>query len=92
MTESLELRTCTTLDEVNVVLDELAQNANKSIAHALRAQIQVIKYISTPSMYGSAFDLFFKNLKDAIRFADEETAYEIKDRAGLMLNNFVFFM
>lgn len=79
-------------DEVIECLNNLAIQANQSVASALKAQVQVIKYISKPDLCGSTFDLFFKNLKNALAHCDdEENAYEIREKAGLMLNNFIFF-
>lgn len=79
-------------DEVVECLNSLAVQANESVASALKAQVQVIKYISKPDLCGSTFDLFFKNLKNALTHCeDEENAYEIREKAGLMLNNFIFF-
>ena len=88
----IDIASCKTPDELNAVLSQIAANANKSVAHALKAQIQVIKYISSPELYGSAFDLFFKHIREAVKHADEDGEYEIKDHASLMLNNLVFFM
>lgn len=86
------LSQASTTDEVTECLNQLACEANQSVASALKAQIQVIKYISKPDLCGSAFDLFFKNLKKALAHCDnEENAYEIREKAGLMLNNFIFF-
>lgn len=87
-----DITKCKTAEEVNYVLSEIASEANKSIANALKAQIQVVKYISSPELYGSTFDLFFKNLSKAIENADKDQEDEIKEKAGLILNNFVFFM
>ncbi len=87
-----DLTKCKTAEEVNYVLSEIASEANKSIANALKAQIQVVKYISSSELYGSTFDLFFKNLSKAIENADKDQENDIKEKAGLMLNNFVFFM
>ena len=92
MEELINLDLCKTPEDVTVSLAKLADVSNQSIAHAIRAQIQVIKYISSPSLHGSTFDLFFKHLKNALRYADEESKYEIKDRAAIMINNFFFFM
>lgn len=92
-TREIDIASCTSLEEVQESLSLMAKDANKSLAHALKAQIQVVKYISKPDLYGSTFDLFFKNLKKAIDYAeDEENIYELREQAGLMLNNFVFFM
>lgn len=87
-----QLSLTTSVDEVTECLNNLAVQANQSVASALKAQVQVIKYISKPDLCGSTFDLFFKNLKNALTHCeDEENAYEIREKAGLMLNNFIFF-
>jgi hypothetical protein len=86
------LANVSTTDEVVECLNSLAVQANQSVASALKAQVQVIKYITKPDLCGSSFDLFFKNLKNAlVHCEDEENAYEIRAKAGLMLNNFIFF-
>lgn len=87
-----DLTSCKTPEDVNAVLSQMALEANKSVAYALKAQIQVVKYISSPELYGSAFDLFFKNLNNAINTATEDEEIHIKEQAGLMLNNLIFFM
>lgn len=87
-----DLTSCKTPEDVNAVLSQMALEANKSVAYALKAQIQVVKYISSPELYGSAFDLFFKNLNNAIKTADEDEESDIKEQACLMLNNLIFFM
>ena len=92
MEKSLNLSTATTQKDVIATLDEFSKVSNQSIAYALKAQIQVIKYISTPSLCGSTFDLFFKYIKNALKYTDEESAFEMKDRITLILNNFVLFM
>lgn len=89
----INLTNCNSVEEIESSLSLMAQYANKSLSHAFKAQLQVVKYISKPDLIGSTFDLFFKNLKKAIQYADDEDdAYEIREKASVMLNNFVFFM
>lgn len=92
MKKSLNLSTATTQKDVIATLEEFSKVSNLSIAYALKAQIQIIKYISEPSLCGSTFDLFFKYIKNALKYTDEESAFEMKDRITLILNNFVLFM
>lgn len=88
----IDLTQVESAEEVTHYLSVLSQQANTSVAAALKAQIQVIKYINSPDLCGSAFDLFFKNLQRSIETSqDEEEIYEIRDKAALMLNNFIFF-
>lgn len=92
MEKSVNLSTATTQKDVIAILEEFSKVSNQSIAYALKAQIQVIKYISAPSICGSTFDLFFKYIKNALKYADEEFAFEMIDRITLILNNFLLFM
>ena len=62
----VNLANCNSVEEIESSLSLMAQYANRSLSHALKAQLQVVKYISKPDLIGSTFDLFFKNLKKAI--------------------------
>lgn len=57
------LADCETIEEVSDILSSLADKANQSIAYALTAQLQVIRYISSAELIGSTFDLLFNNVK-----------------------------
>lgn len=39
----INIASCTSLEEVQDALSLMAKDANKSLAHALKAQIQVVK-------------------------------------------------
>lgn len=86
------LANCETVEEVTEVLNSLAESANQSIAYALKAQLQVIKYISSAELIGSTFDLLFKNVKKSLEYANEEDSEFIKEKTALLISNFVFFM
>lgn len=83
----------TTLNEVNDYLSELSVDANRSLKSALQAQMQVVKYVQSPELYDSTFDLFFQNIKQSIRYAKSvETKEAIRQQATLMIQNYVFFL
>ncbi|HJB84028.1 MAG TPA: zinc ribbon domain-containing protein [Candidatus Alistipes merdigallinarum] len=86
-------RNIRTIEDMTNYLEELAQQANESTEAALQAQLQVIRYIQSPKLYDSSFDLLFKNLKKALKYADSPRMQEmIQERTTVMIQNYVFFM
>lgn len=82
-----------TIEDMANYLEELSQQANESVGAALQAQLQVIRYIQSPKLYDSSFDLFFKNIKNALKYADSPRMQTvIQERAAIMIQNYVFFM
>lgn len=83
----------TTIEEMEHYLSDLQQEASSSLASALKAQLQVIKYVSSPTLVDSSLDLVFKNLKSAVHNApSEDIKIEMLEKAHLMIHNYVFFM
>ncbi len=92
-TPDLPQREIKTVGDMEAYLQELSEYANDSAEAALRAQIQVIRYVQSPKLYDSSFDMLFKNLKDAIKYADSPKMQDmIRERATIMIQNYVFFM
>lgn len=89
---NISLADCTTIEEVTEVLSKIAATANQSLAYALQAQMQLIKYISSKELIGSTFDLLFSYIRKSLECADDEYSKFIKERTGLLLNNFINFM
>lgn len=86
-------RNIRTVEDMANYLETLAQQANESTEAALQAQLQVIRYIQSPKLYDSSFDLLFKNLKKALKYADSPRMREmIQERATIMIQNYMFFM
>lgn len=85
------LAECQNLDEVMEILSQIAAGANQSLACALSAQLQVIKYVSSPEMIGSTFDLLLESIKKSLESADESERELIKESTGIILSNFIFF-
>lgn len=86
------LADCETVEEVTDMLSSLAGKADQSIAYALTAQMQVIRYISSAELIGSTFDLLFNNVKKSLEYSNAEEAEFIREKTGLLLSNFIFFM
>ena len=85
--------TITKIEDISSLLTNLQSSANESLAAALTAQLQVVRYIQTPELIGSTFDILLQNTKKAIKCANSDTLREqIRERTALMINNYIFFM
>ena len=83
----------TKIEDVSSLLTNLQSSANESLSAALTAQLQVVRYIQTPELIGSTFDILLQNTKKAIKYANSDTLREqIRERTALMINNYIFFM
>ena len=83
----------TKIEDISSLLTNLQSSANESLSAALTAQLQVVRYIQTPELIGSTFDILLQSTKKAIKCANSDTLREqIRERTALMINNYIFFM
>lgn len=83
----------TKIEDISSLLTNLQSSANESLSAALTAQLQVVRYIQTPELIGSTFDILLQNTKKAIKCANSDMLREqIRERTALMINNYIFFM
>lgn len=81
-----------TVDEMNNYLESLQNNASSSVSNALSAQLQVIRYVSSPDLTNSTFDLLFKNLDLSLKSAEsEDERSKMRELSQLMIHNYIFF-
>jgi hypothetical protein len=81
-----------TVDEMNNYLETLQYNASSSVSNALSAQLQVIRYVSSPDLTNSTFDLLFKNLDLSLKSAEsEDERNKMRELSQLMIHNYIFF-
>lgn len=81
------------LEEMESFLENLQATASDSLAAALSAQLQVIRYVSSSQLVGTTFDTLFKNLKKAKEYAATPKERDmIMEKGSLMIQNYVFFM
>lgn len=81
------------LSEVENYLEELQKGASESFAAALDAQLQVIRYVSSPELVDSSLDLLFANVKKALKYSSSKEERErILEQSHLMIHNYVFFL
>ena len=82
----------TTIEEFENALRTLKQGASASLISALNAQLQVIQYIQSPKLVDSSFDLLFSNLRKSVRATTKEQRGVVRERAQLMIHNYIFFL
>lgn len=81
------------LSDVQDYLEQLATQTSSTVEAALNAQLQVIRYVQSPKLYDSTFDLLFQNVKKALRLAESEgSKEEIREKTTVMIQNYVFFI
>jgi len=82
-----------TIEDMENYLQKLSEHANESAEAALKAQLQVIHYVQSPKLYDSSFDMLFKCIKNALKYADSPKMQEqVREQATIMIQNYVFFM
>ncbi|MBE6200529.1 MAG: hypothetical protein E7138_09625 [Rikenellaceae bacterium] len=92
-TPTVQLTKAQNIQDVEVALQQIAETANESLAAALNAQIQVLRYVQSPKLYDSSFDLLFANVRKAIKMTDSSKEREmIREKSVVMINNYIFFI
>ena len=82
-----------TISDVEHFLQDTSSNYSGSISNAIRAQIQVLRFVQNPAMVSSLLDLFLENLSLSLKQADnKDLQMKIKINGGLMIQSFVFFL
>jgi hypothetical protein len=80
------------LEEFESTLRGLQKGASESLVCALNAQLQIIQYIQSPKLVDSSFDLLFSNLRKSIRSTPKDQREIVRERAQLMIHNYIFFL
>jgi hypothetical protein len=79
--------------QMETFISDLETTASSSLKAALSAQLSVIRYINSPQLQDSAFDLLFQNLKKAKEYAETpQQRDEMAEKVVLMIQNYMFFM
>jgi len=81
------------LEQMESFLDNLQATASDSLAAALNAQLQVVRYVNSSQLVSTTFDTLFQNLKKAKEYAATPKERDaIMEKGTLMIQNYVFFM
>lgn len=81
-----------TLEQMESWLISLKDGANASAQEALKAQLQVVRFIQSPTLIDTTFDTLILRLKTSLKKAENEGQKEqIREAFSLMIQNYVFF-
>lgn len=81
------------LDGMTNWLTSLQADASQSVQSALRAQLQVIQFVQSPTLVDTTIDTLVLNLKQSLEDEQNpETRKNIHERFSLMIQNYVFFL
>ena len=82
----------TSLEQMESWLTTLEIDANVSVQEALKAQIQVIRFIQSPTLIDTTLDTLILCLKKSLKKAENEDEKEhLRESFSLMIQNYVFF-
>ncbi len=80
------------LDQMGAWLTSLENSATVSVQEALKAQMQVIKFIQSPTLVDSTLDTLILSLKKSLKKAsDEDEKEHLRESFSIMIQNYVFF-
>ena len=83
----------TSVEQMESFLEGLQATASDSLASALSAQLQVIRYVNSPELTGTTIDTLLQNLKKAKEYAVTPREKDrVMEQGTLMMQNYVFFL
>lgn len=81
------------IKDLEQVCQQLQRGADESMEAALAANIQVLKFVSSPELIASNYDLIFANIGKALKSSRNEfEKNQIRERGTVMIHNMMFFM
>lgn len=83
--------TIDSVDSLNCYLQSLQADASPAVMMALQSQLQVLKYVQSPSMMLMAVDNIMLCLYKALKSAEDETTKEnLKETFTTLIQSFIF--
>lgn len=80
------------LEQMGAWLASLESGASVSVQEAVKAQMQVIKFIQSPTLVDTTLDTLILSLKKSLKKASDENEKEhLRESFSLMIQNYVFF-
>lgn len=80
------------LEQMGAWLASLENGASVSVQEAVKAQMQVIKFIQSPTLVDTTLDTLILSLKKSLKKASNEDEKEhLRESFSLMIQNYVFF-
>lgn len=85
--------TISSLQEMSQWLNTLQKGASPAVREALNAQVNVIRFVQSPTLVDTTFDTLLYSLDKSLRVArNQEEVSGIREVFCLMVQNYVFFM
>lgn len=82
----------TSLEQMGAWLTSLENGASVSVQEAVKAQMQVIRFIQSPTLVDTTLDTLLLSLKKSLKkAADEDEKEHLQESFSLMIQNYVFF-
>ncbi|MFJ1383241.1 hypothetical protein ACILD6_04195 [Capnocytophaga canimorsus] len=92
MKREIQIKEVKTPEEIKYLLQVAQQGASQSLSAALKAQLEVLNYVSSPKLLDSSFDLLFANLNKSLKFAQPFEIENIREKTQLIVHNYIFFL
>ena len=85
--------TISSLNDMSKWLNSLQKGASPAVREALSAQINVIRFVQSPTLVDTTFDTLLYSLDKSLRAAkSQKEKSEIREVFCLMIQNYAFFM
>ncbi|MCC8095919.1 MAG: hypothetical protein LIP05_11515 [Tannerellaceae bacterium] len=81
-----------TIDGIREALLLSSENSKVAISNAIKAQLEVLKFVEHPEMYESTFDTMIEYLDYALQTAEEKEKKDLQRKAAVMINSMIFFL
>ncbi|MCD7976423.1 MAG: hypothetical protein LUG51_04445 [Tannerellaceae bacterium] len=81
-----------TIDGIREILLLSSENSQTAISSAIKAQLEVLKFVEHPEMYESTFDTMIEYLDYALQIAEEKEKKDLQRKAAVMINSMIFFI
>ena len=91
--KTLVKREISTIDEMTSFIDELKLDAPRPIEAALKAQLQIIRFVQSPTLSDTILTTLVDNLDESLHSCTNVTQRsKIRKQFSSMIQNFIFFL
>src|SRR5690606_16291768 len=92
MDNNIKVKEISTLDEVTSYLNGLQEGASYCLETTIKAQLEVISFIQSPTLVSTTFDSLILFLKRSLEGAESpKEQNNLRDHFSRMIQNYIFF-
>ena len=78
------------IEDMTCFLEELQEHASDSVESAIKAQLQVIRFIQSPTLVDTTLDTLILNLKNSLDLSESKSeTIKLKSQFSLMIQNYI---